>query len=291
VNEAGDPAFCTKGQCGGSWKPPRAHHCQVCGVCRLGWDHHCPWLATCVTDAQLKPFIMLLLMATISVTFLAAPVIAPFRKHVSAALVASKSDGWALENWWNWWGSWIVAGGPVGRWAVGLFFGYQALQNINPPSDIARLGDFIAEPRFGFFVLMTIALAVAVASLALAVATVIRILAGESIVDTLKRKTIARMKSDDCATHQPLFWIPWRALDPDAAAPTPAQKSVGGTSNREQGMTSRASPTERPYDLGRSRNWNKVWWRPSSDVSNIPEPNNDMVRRMKVHMFLKKWSP
>uniref|UniRef100_A0A914VZB3 Palmitoyltransferase n=1 Tax=Plectus sambesii TaxID=2011161 RepID=A0A914VZB3_9BILA len=29
-------------------KPPRTHHCRICGRCILQMDHHCPWLNQCV---------------------------------------------------------------------------------------------------------------------------------------------------------------------------------------------------------------------------------------------------
>lgn len=38
-------------------KPPRTHHCENCGCCILKMDHHCPWIANCVGEFNLKFFV------------------------------------------------------------------------------------------------------------------------------------------------------------------------------------------------------------------------------------------
>ena len=41
-------------------KPPRAHHCSVCGRCHLRMDHHCPAIGRCVAIKNIRPFIVML---------------------------------------------------------------------------------------------------------------------------------------------------------------------------------------------------------------------------------------
>ena len=48
-----------------SAKPPRAHHCSICGRCVLRMDHHCPWIGNCVGLYNHKYFLMFLLHAVI----------------------------------------------------------------------------------------------------------------------------------------------------------------------------------------------------------------------------------
>lgn len=41
--------------------PTRASHCYTCGVCVVGFDHHCVWLGTCIGKRNYLDFIIFLI--------------------------------------------------------------------------------------------------------------------------------------------------------------------------------------------------------------------------------------
>lgn len=51
------------------YKPLRAHHCSICGICVLKMDHHCPWINNCVGQNNLRYFILFLTHTILGTTF------------------------------------------------------------------------------------------------------------------------------------------------------------------------------------------------------------------------------
>jgi hypothetical protein len=129
---------CWKGRCNGRWKPARARHCSECGVCRAGFDHHCAFVsqemslrvdtqfANCLTTSHMPTFLLTLILAPIALNMCCLPIYRPFGRRFLEGLYFSRS-GEQFAWWWEWWPSWIVAGGPLGRYGVGIALAWREM--------------------------------------------------------------------------------------------------------------------------------------------------------------------
>lgn len=54
------------------YQPPRCVHCLVCDICIERFDHHCPWLGTCIGRKNYRVFLLFLLFLTIRSGFYVA---------------------------------------------------------------------------------------------------------------------------------------------------------------------------------------------------------------------------
>ncbi len=164
--------FCSRGNCQMRWKPPGTHHCSTCGVCRLGFDHHCPWvseapasnrsghlltpscqLGNCVTAGRMKAFLALLAVTSAVVPLASLPVLPALKSHVVAALAASHEDSWVSDVWWDRPYSWVLCGGPPGRWIVGTLLGFRVLRARRIPEPWLS-GSVIAHPHARMVILV-----------------------------------------------------------------------------------------------------------------------------------------
>jgi len=41
-------------------RPPRSHHCRICKLCVLEYDHHCPWINGCIGYNNYRNFVLLI---------------------------------------------------------------------------------------------------------------------------------------------------------------------------------------------------------------------------------------
>ncbi|KAJ7695058.1 DHHC palmitoyltransferase-domain-containing protein, partial [Mycena rosella] len=256
ANLDGDLATCLK--CSGAWKPPRSHHCSTCGVCRMDFDHHCPWVGNCVTRPRMKTFLSMLFLAPVACSVSLIPVYHILTRHMSLALRISQQNAWANQVWWNWYGSWIFFGGPFGRWIFGMALGFRILK-------AERRADLplIEQPNLRLFAISAFGLLLSLFTLALGLWTIRDILRGMTTLDAIR------------STRYPRYvYIP-RNLSGDSA------ESVSSGNN-----VAAVLPGERLYDLGYRANLRDIFAGPTTINAMYvwPKLNPTVLDRMRKTM-------
>ncbi|KAJ7307387.1 hypothetical protein JRQ81_009402 [Phrynocephalus forsythii] len=80
-----------------TYRPPRAHHCQVCHRCVRRMDHHCPWINNCVGELNQKYFIQFLFYTGLASLYAMGLVLATWLWPADKS-PAGKVDGAATEG-------------------------------------------------------------------------------------------------------------------------------------------------------------------------------------------------
>ncbi|KAI0046986.1 hypothetical protein FA95DRAFT_1519545 [Auriscalpium vulgare] len=275
--------LCFKDSCNGLWKSPSTHHCSTCGVCRLGFDHHCPWLGNCVTTSRLKAFLALLYVTAVTVPLAVAPVLKPMLHHAAHALEASQTDEWARRVWWDRWYSWVGYGGPPGRWFVGMLLGYRVLKEQRPESSRWFTGEMIAQPHARLALIVAGGMLLALFATIMAVVATRDVLRGQTTLDTvrLRRPTKSRPTGR-------FVCIPASVEVMSGSASGVDHRSTDALTKSDTPLPIFAVlPGERVYDLGWRENWRRAMSAPlfggreTRSEYEWPKINPTVLKRMQ----------
>ncbi|KAF8508889.1 DHHC palmitoyltransferase-domain-containing protein [Gautieria morchelliformis] len=248
TDSQGNLESCHKGDCKGRLKPPRTHHCFLCDVCRVGFDHHCPWVGNCITLSVMKEFMFMLFLTPVTFLLLAYPLSSLLSSQATVSLHASQADAWAHRVWWDRWLSWLALGGPPGRYIIGTALGYWVLDSSLFTDCGERLGCLIQNPHLRVMVTAVYASGLSIFALGLGLMTARQVHRGQSTVEALKaKKSKHSLICLDSSVHDNTIQTTGAYLRHALPARSRAQRSIMVTLS-----------TERPYDLGPTENWRRI---------------------------------
>lgn len=95
------------------FRPPRASHCHICNYCIEKFDHHCPWIGSCIGKKNYFWFMTYVFFVGVHVSFLFAVCLACVIKMIIERIDKGSDSVWyAVPN--------IVILGIMGLLAFGF---------------------------------------------------------------------------------------------------------------------------------------------------------------------------
>lgn len=74
-------------------RPPRCSHCVICDNCIKRFDHHCPWLGTCVGERNYWSFFLFVLSVNVLCVFVIALSIYRITVISKEGIIVVENDG------------------------------------------------------------------------------------------------------------------------------------------------------------------------------------------------------
>lgn len=237
----------------------------------------------------MKAFLTLLAVTSVAVPLASLPILPILKSHVMAALAASHADTWITDVWWDRPYSWILCGGPPGRWIVGTLLGFRVLRARRTPAPWLS-GSVIAQPHTRVVILVGAGALLWIFAISMTVAVARDITRGQTTLDSIRFRVPKRGNPARKTTGR-FVCIPY-ACKLIASANASAIYASSGEQRNSPGScnTHQVYPVlagERVYDLGWRENWRRLLKQPLFDSGiqhhgayQWPKMNPAMLQRM-----------